>query len=115
MEATNNAAGNSAHPRKEAAMFSTSLREAFASATPEACKSLIAQGFPFAVAVENQRGEWFILNAEDQGHAGTLAQHWVETMGARGASCWRLFDHGLAPKPFHTVFEQLDEDWEDAA
>lgn len=94
-------------------MFSSSLRDAFASATPEACKSLLAQGVRAIVAVENQRGEWFLLHADDHDHAGALARNWVDTMGARGASCWRLFEHGMGNKPFATVYEEMG--WEDAA
>jgi hypothetical protein len=99
---------------KEVAMFFSSLSAAFSEATPAACKALIAQGIKFVVAVENQRGEWFLLHAEDQNHAGTLARNWVDTLGARGASAWRLFDFGPSNKPFMTAFEE-PEYYEDAA
>lgn len=92
-------------------MFSSSLSQAFEAATPEACQSLIAQGINFTVAVENNRGEWFLLHAEDQASAYDLAFHWVHTMEARGASCWRLFADGPAPKSFATVFGEPE--WED--
>ena len=92
-------------------MFASSLSQAFEAATPEACKALIAQGIRFTVAVENNRGEWFLLHAEDQSHASDLAHHWVNTMGARGASCWRLFDDGVSKRSFATVFPQWE--WED--
>lgn len=89
-------------------MFSSSLSQAFEAATPAACKALIAQGIRFTVAVENARGEWFLLHAEDQDHAANLAHHWVDTMGARGASCWRIFENGPAPKSFATVFPDYE-------
>jgi len=88
-----------------------SLSEAFSEATPAACKALLAQGIRFATAVETARGEWFLLHADDQGHAGTLAQSWVDTMGARGASCWRIFEYGMGSHPFFTIFAQPE--WED--
>lgn len=86
-------------------MFHASLSSALTEATPLACQALLAQGIRFAVAVENNKGEWFLLHADDQFHAADLAHHWVHTMGARGASCRRIFSHGVADKPFHTVFE----------
>lgn len=92
-------------------MFFVSLSQAFEAATPAACKALIAQGINFTVAIENARGEWFLLHAEDQAHAADLARHWVDTMGARGASCWRLFENGPAPRAFATVF--AEPEWED--
>lgn len=83
----------------------SSLTSALTEATPLACQALLAQGVKFVVAVENQRGEWFLLHADDQGHAGALARNWVEAMGARGASCRRIFADGVAPKPFFTIYE----------
>lgn len=87
-------------------MFHSSLISALTEATPLACQSLLSQGVKFAVAVENAKGEWFLLHAEDQHHAGTLARNWVDNMGARGASCRRVFADGIAAKPFLTVYEQ---------
>jgi hypothetical protein len=108
------ATGNSAHPTKEVAMFSSSLQALFLQASPLAAKGLIAQGFPFLVAVENERGEWFWLNAESIDHAGNLARNWVDVLNARGASCWRIHPDGkIGPRPFATVFAQPA--WEDAA
>ena len=79
-------------------MFSSSLSQAFEVATPAACKALIAQGINFTVAVENDRGEWFLLHAESIDRAVSLAQNWVDVMNARGASIWRIFDDGIAQK-----------------
>lgn len=87
-------------------MFHSSLASALTEATPLACQALLSQGIKFVVAVENAKGEWFLLHADDQGHAGALARNWVENMGARGASCRRIFADGIAPKPFLTVYEQ---------
>jgi hypothetical protein len=91
-------------------MFASTLTEAFAQATPTACQGLIAQGITFTVAVENQRGEWFLLHADDEQHARTLAQNWVDTLGARGASSWALTAKGPARKPSYTYFETLGEE-----
>jgi hypothetical protein len=91
-------------------MFSPNIHAAFAYATPAACQSLIAQGIACTVAVENQRGEWFLLHADDEQHARTLAQAWVETLDARGASCWSLTANGPARKPFFTFFETFGEE-----
>jgi hypothetical protein len=67
-----------------------------------------------ALAVENERGEWFWLNAEDQAHAATLSRHWVSNMRARGASCWRIMPDGtIAARPFGVVYATFD--MEDAA
>lgn len=96
-------------------MFFPSLSAALAATTSADCQSLIAQGIKFCVAVENQRGKWFLLHADDQGHAGTLATHWVDVMGARGASARRIFPEGIAVKPFLTVFEHIDYCEEEAA
>jgi hypothetical protein len=92
-------------------MFASSLTQAFEAATPAACKTLLASGINFTVAVENNRGEWFLLHAEDQAHAHDLAYHWVHTMDACGASCWRLYENGVAPRSFATVFNTIG--WED--
>ena len=82
-----------------------SLASALTEATPMACQALMAAGVKFVVAVENAKGEWFLLHACDQGHASNLAKVWVETMGARGASCRRLFADGVAHKPFFSIYE----------
>jgi hypothetical protein len=106
---TNTANRNRAIPpiSKEVAMFSSSLVSALSEATPSVCQALIATGIKFAVAVENSRGEWFLLHADDQHHASVIARHWVETMNARGASCRRIFADGIAAKPFFTVYEDF--------
>ncbi|MEY4942614.1 MAG: hypothetical protein RL254_795 [Planctomycetota bacterium] len=95
-------------------MFHSSLTSALTEATPLACQSLLAEGIKFVVAVENAKGEWFLLHADDQGHAGNLAKIWVETMGARGASCRRIFSVGVAPKPFFTIYEDCGFEGETA-
>lgn len=92
-------------------MFSSSLSQAFEAATPAACKALIAQGINFAVAVENNRGEWFLLHAADRHEALNLAHNWVNVMEARGASCWRIYDDGIASRSMGMVFPQHEDDW----
>lgn len=92
-------------------MFSSSLSQAFEAATPTACQALIEQGINFTVAVENEKGEWFLLHAESQSHAIDLAHHWVDTMNCRGASCWRIYSDGIAPKSFALINPEMD--WED--
>jgi hypothetical protein len=72
-----------------------------------------AAGIHFFVVVENARGEWHALHADDQGHAGALARHWVDVLGCRGASCWRLFPDGPAPEGFFSYFEQMGDDVDD--
>jgi len=73
-------------------------KDALKIATPEACKKLLASGINFAVAVETGDGDWLVLHAESLDHANTLAHEWVENHDARGASIWRLFEHGPADK-----------------
>jgi hypothetical protein len=77
-------------------MAHVSLNAAMLEATPAACRALIAQGINFTVAVENQRGKWFLLHAEDIAHAINLAHNWVDVLNARGASIWRLNEDGPA-------------------
>ena len=89
-------------------MFSSSISQAFEAATPAACKALIAQGINFTVAVENDRGEWFLLHAENMDHAINLAQNWVDVMNARGASIWRIFDDGIAQKKCGMVQPEIE-------
>ncbi len=89
-----------------------SLSAALAEATPAACRSLIASGVNFTVAVETDVGEWVLLHADDVAHANTLAHAWVDLHGARGASIWRLFNDGPAPK--HCGLMQPQSKWEDA-
>ena len=79
----------------------------------QAAAMAYANGIRFFVAVESQAGEWFALHADDQGHAGILARAWVDDMGARGASCWRLYPDGPALAPFAVLFEQPN--WEEVA
>jgi hypothetical protein len=62
-------------------------------------------GVRFYVICEGAGGEWFALHADDQGHAGALARHWVDILGCRGASCWRLYSWGSGAQPFFTYLE----------
>ena len=48
-------------------MFHSSLTSALTEATPLACQALLSQGVKFVVAVENGKGEWLLLHADDQG------------------------------------------------
>ena len=91
-------------------MFSSSLSSAFEAATPSACKALLAQGINFTVAVENDCGEWSLLHAENMAHAINLAHNWVDVIGARGASVWRIFDDGIAPKKCCMVQPEVEWD-----
>lgn len=72
-----------------------------------------AAGIHFFVVVENGGGEWFALHADDQAHAAALAHHWVDALGCRGASCWRLFSFGPAPEAFYSYFEPFGDEIED--
>jgi hypothetical protein len=70
-----------------------------------------AAGVRFFVVVENAKGEWFALHADDQDHAARLARHWVDVIGCRGASCWRLFAWGHhGDEAFFSYFESEPED-----
>lgn len=92
-------------------MFSSSLSSAFEAATPAACQALLSEGINFTVAVENHRGEWFLLHAENVADAMNLAHNWVDVMNARGASIWRIFDDGIAPKKCGMVQPEIE--WPD--
>lgn len=87
------------------------IEQAFAEATPEACKALIEQGINFTVAVETAAGEWVLLHAEDPIHANCLAHSWVDYHEARGASIWRIYPDGLASQKCGMVLSQIE--WDD--
>lgn len=86
-------------------MFYSSFTSAVAGVSTDVCQNLLSQGVKFVVVVENANGEWLMLHADDQHNAGTLAHNWVDNMGARGASCRRIFPDGIARKPFLAVYE----------
>lgn len=73
-------------------------------------------GTPFVavVMVEVDDGSWVELDAESEDHARTLADCWVKTMGARGASCRRLRGLHAAGyvelRPFYTRYDTGKED-----
>ncbi len=83
-----------------------SLDSLFSEVRSEAAKAY-AWGLRFFVAVENAKGEWFALHADDQAHAAKLAQVWVDDVGCRGASCWRLYPDGPGPEAFFLYFEAI--------
>lgn len=85
-------------------MTHLTLKSAMAEATPEACRSLIAEGINFAVAVETADGRWILLHAPDIGHANGLCHTWIDYHQARGASVWRLYADGPDSRHCHTVF-----------
>lgn len=87
-------------------MAYTDLPGLFAHIATEAPRAY-ANGIRFFVAVESERGDWFALHADDQGHAGALARNWVDVVGARGASCWRLLPDGPAPDAFFRYYEDF--------
>lgn len=74
------------------------LRDALREATPAACRSLLAKGIRFAVAVETAAGEWVLLHADSEQHATELACVWIDYFGSRGASIWPLHENGIAQK-----------------
>lgn len=90
-------------------MFYT-FDQALAEVTPAACREVLSQGFNFAVAIETAKGRWFIGNAADIEAATNYATQWVDVHGARGASIWRIFEDGLAPKKCAAIFEEV---WQD--
>lgn len=64
-------------------------------------------GVRFYVVCEGADGRWFALHADDQGHAGALARHWVDVLGCRGADCYRLQPWG-GNQPFFQYFEAVE-------
>jgi hypothetical protein len=92
--------------------FSAQSIEAFRTA--EANRGRMVRGASFVVCVEVDDGSWCELDADDQGHAATLARNWVDEQNARGASCWRvlrMYGGELGSRPFLTVYEEHDT-WE---
>jgi hypothetical protein len=65
----------------------------------------------YVVTVEVDDGSWCELDATDEAHAKTLAHNWVDKLGARGCSCWRvrLIDGRLTPNPIYTYYWTGDE------
>lgn len=90
-------------------MAHASLELLFQEVKAEAFKAY-AWGLRFFVAVECADGQWIALHADDQGHAGKLAQCWVDDLGNRGASCWRLYPDGPGPEAFYSYFEFISEE-----
>lgn len=87
------------------AVFPKTIDEAFARITPEACKSILAQGAHFAVACETQAGRWFVLHAVDLDHALNIARDRVDNFLCRGASIWRIYPDGLASRNCAAIYE----------
>lgn len=88
-------------------MFYT-FEQAKAQATPAACREVLSQGWNFAVAIETAMGRWFIMNAADIEAAMNCAKQWVDVHGARGASIWRIFEDGLAPKKAALITPEIE-------
>lgn len=93
------------------AVFPKTIDQAFARITPEACKSILAQGANFAVACETQAGHWFVLHAVDLDHALNIARNRVDNFLCRGASVWRIHPDGIANKMCGAIYEEA---WGDA-
>lgn len=81
---------------------------ALAEATPVACRKLLAHGVTHTVLVENKSGEWLLLHAENAEHAKTLAQAWVNHIGARGCTCRPIKPNGLG-KVFYRLWQSEEE------
>ena len=77
-----------------------------------------SSGVPFVavVHVEADDGSWLELDVESVEHAKTLANNWVETQNARGASCRMLRANGAVTlKAFYLVFaDHMSDDWSDS-
>lgn len=95
-------------------MIHLTLKSAMADATPEACRSLLAEGINFIVAVEADDGRWFLLHATDIGRAVGLCYAWVDYHHARGASVWRLYRDGIDSRHCHIVTPDPWPEWEAA-
>lgn len=74
--------------------------------TPAATAGRLARKAKFVVMVECDDGSWCELDADDQGHAGTLARNFVDKQNARGASCRRVDTRTgeLHPKSFYHYY-----------
>jgi len=76
-----------------------------------------AQGLPFlaVVMIEVDDGSWCELDAESYQHAKIIADCWVRSMGARGASCRKLrgpLSGRIELQSFYTVFSTPDGTWD---
>lgn len=71
----------------------------------------LARKVEYVVTVEVDDGSWCELDAIHVPHAKTLARNWVDKLGARGCSCWRvrLIDGRLTPNPFYTYYWRGDD------
>lgn len=70
---------------------------------------------PFAavVHIEADDGSWCELDAESEAHAKRMADNWVHTMNARGASCRTLrgaLTGMVKLRPFYTVYAEYGSD-----
>lgn len=92
-------------------MFHLTASAAKAEATPVALASLLRQGVTALVLVENAKGEFFFLHADDLAHGERLARNWVDVMSARACSVWSIKGAKLARSPHKIVAP----DWEEAA
>lgn len=74
--------------------------------TIEATVGRLTRKAQFVVDVECSDGSWCELDADSVTHAERLAMNWVDTLNARGASCWSVKPDGsVERKPFFTYFE----------
>ncbi len=85
--------------------MAASIKEVLAQ-VQEHARACYGWGLRFWVAVELKGGEWIALHAESAEHAKVLAKAWVEQHEARGASCWRIFEHGPAASPYWALYAQ---------
>lgn len=78
--------------------------------TTEATVGRLARQAKFVVDVECDDGSWCELDADSVTHAERLAINWVDTLNARGASCWEVLADGkVKRKPFFTYFEDYQK------
>lgn len=79
--------------------------------TAERGAGRIARKAKIVVCVEADDGSWCELDADSEAHARVLAQNWVQTLGARGCSCWHVRQQSgrLAPSSFYSYFNQPED------
>ena len=78
-------------------MPNLSISAALEEAGPGARKAVMAKGVRCIVYIEKANGEWVLDHAESYEQASNIARAWIDDMGARGCSIWRLMTRLASP------------------
>ena len=81
--------------------------EALQAEIEAGAQQVLSSGVSFLTIVHTHDAKWIALHAKDQGQGGAQARAWVDVMGNRGASCWRLYPWGLGPEPLYSYTPEL--------